>query len=105
MHVQQSLLDSLLVHVLLGEGERHVLTLALAMKPATVLMDDETARAEARRLGLAVKGTLGILLQAHQNGLLHRRRLELLLETIAQRRDIWISAKLCQQVLSQLKER
>jgi predicted nucleic acid-binding protein len=104
VHIQQDRLDSLRVRALLGVGERHVLALALTRQPVIVLMDDETARSEARRLGLTVKGTLGILLQAHHVGLLHRQRLELLLETIAERRDIWISPRLCQQVLSQLRE-
>jgi len=35
-----------------------------------VLIDDEIARSEARRLQLRVHGTLGILVQAYQQGLL-----------------------------------
>jgi predicted nucleic acid-binding protein len=67
-----------------------------------VLIDDELARSEARRLGLAVKGSLGILIEAHRAGLLTLDELELLLMTVAARPDIWISEKLCRQILAEL---
>jgi predicted nucleic acid-binding protein len=66
-------------------------------------MDDATARAEARRLGLHVRGTLGILVQAYRRHHLSFLQVELLLEEIASRPDIWISAQLCNQVLAQLR--
>jgi hypothetical protein len=40
--------------------------------------------------------------QAHREGLLALDEIELLLLTIAARPDIWISAKLCQQILENL---
>lgn len=68
-----------------------------------MLMDDELARAEARRLGIPVKGTLGILVEAHRADLLALDEVEMLLLTIAARTDIWISARLCEQVLAELR--
>jgi predicted nucleic acid-binding protein len=85
--------------VVLGAGEREVLTLARSLPGALVLLDDEQAKTEARSLGLAVKGTVGILVEAHRTRLLPLGELRLLFAEIAARPDIWISAKLCQQVL------
>lgn len=90
----------------LGMGERHVLALAQSLTGAEVLvlLDDEMARAEARRLGLQTKGTLGVLVEAFRAGLLSFDETELLLLEIAARPDIWISEKLCFQIIEQLKQ-
>jgi len=53
----------------LGAGERSVLTWALAAGPeALCVLDDAAARTEARRLGLALTGTLGVILRAKLDG-------------------------------------
>ena len=52
--------------VILDPGEAEVLALALTLSDALVLLDDETARSEARRLKLRVRGTLGVLAQAYR---------------------------------------
>lgn len=88
--------------VTLHRGEIEVLILAQILNASLVLFDDEVARMEARRLGLKVCGTLGILVQAYRQGLLTFSQIELLIYEIAARPDIWISAKLCQQVLDSL---
>lgn len=87
----------------LGDGEREVLTLAQSLPGIQVLLDDAEARREARRLGLAVKGTVGLLVEAYRSKLLSISDLRLLFAEIAARPDIWISAKLCQQALSVLE--
>jgi uncharacterized protein len=53
----------------LGRGEREVLSLALTMPDALVILDDALARKYARQLNLTVTGTLGVLLKAKQLGL------------------------------------
>jgi predicted nucleic acid-binding protein len=88
--------------VILGAGETELLSLALDLEDVLVLLDDEEARAEARRLGLAAKGTLGILVEAWRAGLLSFQETEFLILEIAARPDIWISERLCRQVLEQL---
>jgi predicted nucleic acid-binding protein len=45
----------------LDAGESEVLALALKLGPELILMDDRAGVEEARRLGLAVTGTLGIV--------------------------------------------
>lgn len=89
----------------LGSGEKHLLSLALSFAgtEVQVLVDDESAREEARRLGFPVKGTVGILVQAYRAKLLTLDDIELLLLEIAARPDIWISEKLCRQIIEQLK--
>ena len=87
---------------ILDEGETAVLALGLINPGCLLLLDDAVARAEAHRLGLTVKGTLGILAEAYRQRKLQRAQLELLFAEIAARPDIWISAALCHQVLSNL---
>jgi len=89
--------------VILDPGETEVLVLARSLRNVLVLLDDETARAEARRLNLRVRGTLGVLAQAYHAGILSFPEVELLLQEIAARPDIWIGAKLCEQVLQTLR--
>jgi predicted nucleic acid-binding protein len=69
-----------------------------------VLLDDDVARTEARRLELRARGTLGVLVQAFRSGFLSLSQVELLLNEIAARSDIWIGSKLCSQVLGSLRE-
>lgn len=66
---------------------------------------DEVARSEARRLGLQLRGTLGILAQACHEKILTLVQTELLIHEISTRRDIWISSKLCEQMMSELRRR
>jgi predicted nucleic acid-binding protein len=88
--------------VILDPGETEILALAQILSDPLVLLDDEVARTEARRLKLRVRGTVGVLVQAYQEGHLSYSQIDLLLQEIAVRPDIWISAKLCQQVLDAL---
>lgn len=55
----------------LGGGERDALALALAHTADLVLMDDREGVDEARRLGIPVVGTLGVLDLAAQRQLLY----------------------------------
>lgn len=88
--------------VILNRGETELLVLAQSVQSPLVLIDDEIARSEARRLQLRVHGTLGVLVQAYQQGLLSFPQVKLLFQEIGARTDIWIAAKLCQQVLNSL---
>ena len=45
----------------LGAGERGVIYLAAALKPALVLIDEDKARRVAKALGLAVAGSIAVL--------------------------------------------
>jgi len=54
----------------LDYGEQQVVLNALMIKPDLVLIDDRTARNIAEYLGLNVKGTLGVLVEAKRRGLI-----------------------------------
>jgi predicted nucleic acid-binding protein len=63
--------DAAAVQRLLGEvdaGEAEALVLALEVQADLILVDDADARAAAKRLSLAVTGTVGLLLRAKQEG-------------------------------------
>jgi predicted nucleic acid-binding protein len=57
----------------LDAGEREAIMLAQAAKAQALLIDEADGREEARELGLKVIGTLGILKEAHERGLLNLR--------------------------------
>lgn len=52
----------------LDAGERDAILLALQLKADLLLMDEREGAEEARRLGLTVTGTLGILVRAAERG-------------------------------------
>jgi predicted nucleic acid-binding protein len=52
----------------LGKGEAEAIALSIETRADLVILDDHAARAEAMRLGLAVKGTLGIIRRLIENG-------------------------------------
>ena len=102
--VPQALLTAYAPPVVLDPGETEVLALAQSLADPLVLLDDEIARAEARRLKLQLCGTLGTLVRAHRGGLISLDQAELLIREIAARPDIWIAVRLCEQVLASLPE-
>ena len=66
-----------ILQLLLDEGEAEAIVLALEANASLVLLDDREARLQAKRLGLRVTGTLGILLRAKKLGLIENLREEL----------------------------
>ena len=100
--VPERLLSAYVPPVILDPGETEVLALAESSVDSLVLLDDEVARAEGRRLELRLCGTLGVLVRAYRGGLLSLDQVELLIREVAARPDIWIAAKLCEQVLGSL---
>lgn len=56
----------------MDEGEAEAIVLMLETEADRLLLDDQEGRVRAIELGLPVIGTLGVLLQAKQQGLLSR---------------------------------
>jgi predicted nucleic acid-binding protein len=100
--VPKALLSAYVPPVVLDPGETELLALALSLADPLLLLDDEVAREETRRLQLRLCGTLGILVRAYRQDLLSLDQTELLIREIAARPDIWIAARLCEQVLASL---
>lgn len=70
VHANPDVRHAALVTPKLDDGERAAIALALAVKADLVLMDDQDGAAAARRQGLAVTGTLGVLDLAARRGLI-----------------------------------
>jgi predicted nucleic acid-binding protein len=64
------------------------------------LIDNYHARRAAHQLGLRVKGTVGVLLDAFRQQHLTLREFELLIQCIKSQPDYWISDRLCDEALS-----
>jgi predicted nucleic acid-binding protein len=104
VEVPQEVLSAYEPPVILDPGEKEVLAFAQTFADPLVLLDDDVARSEARRLGLRTHGTLGVLVHSFRRRLLSLAQVELLLNEIAARPDIWISSKFCSQVLESLRK-
>jgi predicted nucleic acid-binding protein len=52
----------------LGKGEAEAIALSIETGADLVILDDHAARVEAMRLGLSVKGTLGVVRRLMENG-------------------------------------
>ena len=88
----------------LDQGERDTLALAERLPSALVLMDETVGRQIARDRGLAVRGSLGVLVGAYQQGLIQADQLRLYFEEMARRQDIWISPALVERLLREVLE-
>ena len=89
----------------LAEGERQAIHLALKQGTDWLLLDDLLARQAARRLGLRVKGTLGVIVDAERTGVLSPTEVDVTMQAIISRSDIWIGEPLVRLVWQTLRER
>lgn len=85
----------------LDVGERDAIALALATQASRILLDERHARSVAAQLGLAVTGSVGVLLAAKQTGLIPLIK-PLLEQLVAQGR--YISPSLYNLILQQAGE-
>lgn len=83
-------------------GERDTLALALLLGSQLVLMDEAIAREIARALGLSVRGSLGILVEAYRRQLIDSDQLRLYFAELARRDDVWISRALIQRIENEI---
>lgn len=85
----------------LGAGEREALALAVERRADLVVLDDQQGRRVARERGLAVTGTIGILLEARERGLISSLRGELdrLIEA-----GLWINEVFYHRILQEFGE-
>ena len=66
----------------LDRGEQDTLALAISLNSRLVLMDETAGRQLAREQGLAVRGSLGVLIEAYQRDLISPDQLRLYLSLI-----------------------
>jgi predicted nucleic acid-binding protein len=98
VRVEKGETESAGIHSTLHPGERATIELAQQEAADWVLLDDRLAREYAQGLGLHVKGTLGVIVEAHRRALLSAEEVELIFQTIVEREDIWINDMLVRQV-------
>lgn len=85
----------------LGAGESQVLAQATSIDGSEAVLDDLQARRCARALGIAVTGTLGVILRARKSGVIPAARP--LLEDLL-RRGLYLSRDLVEAALTEVGE-
>ncbi len=82
-------------------GESEAIVLALERNADLLLVDDRDARNLAKKLGLQVMGTLGVIALAKYKGLISKAKpiIDKLVES-----GFWISKKLLEEFLKELSE-
>ena len=85
----------------LGAGEREAIALALEIAADLVILDDQQGRRVAREKGLSVTGTLGIVIEARERGIIPSVRCELdrLIES-----GMWIDETFYHRILQEFGE-
>jgi len=83
------------------EGEAEAIVLALELNADLLLVDDRDARDLAKKLGLQVMGTLGVLALAKHMGLIQEVKpiIDKLIKS-----DFWISKRILKEFLKELGE-
>lgn len=99
--VERSPLLSLLEEDL-DAGEAAAIALAVSIRADLVLVDEMRGRAVARRLGLSVVGTVGLVVMARRRGLIDAAAP--VLAAVRTRGGLWVSDKLVEEVLLRLGE-
>jgi predicted nucleic acid-binding protein len=101
-------LPSLPVPLRLGHGEDECIRLAIERRADWLLIDDSDARQgalacfQAAGVTTQIKGTLGVIVSAHQGGHLSQSEAIDRVTALSQRLDIWISPDLCRRVIELL---
>ncbi len=84
----------------LGKGESEAIALGIELTADYILLDDSTARREARKLGLNIKGTLAIISKLRKDGKINIRSLDDLYQQIIEV-DFRVKRSLFNQVFSE----
>ncbi len=85
----------------LDAGEASAIALAMANPGCRVILDESKGRSVAKRLGLQVTGTIGILIKAKEQGLIESGE-EILSKLEAH--GFWLSERLKKQIAERLRK-
>ena len=96
----QSLVDSLILELDLGEAE--AIVLAMEMKSDLLLLDERRARQVSSRLGLKFIGLLGILVEAKQKGYIGA--VKPIIDDLMVKAGFWVGSRLYNRILREVKE-
>jgi hypothetical protein len=87
----------------LDAGEAEAIALALEIKADLILIDERLGAATAIKMGLNVTGTLGIVVDAKERGIIKSGKE--LIDELRTKGGLWISAHLYNSVLDLLNEK
>jgi predicted nucleic acid-binding protein len=85
----------------LDDGESEAIILADELKSDLLIMDERKGRKVAQKLGITITGTIGILIQAHDEKMISTEDIKLYLEQL-KNSNIRLSDSLIQEALSML---
>ena len=85
----------------LDEGEASAIALALENPHSRIILDERKGRSVAKRLGLKITGTLGIIIKAKNEGLIESGKI--ILDKLEEH-GFWLSSQLKKQLLDRLRE-
>lgn len=86
----------------LHQGELEAIMLAQELSAEYVILDDLLARRKAQRLGIAVIGTLGVLLLLEKRGLLTVDATWLKIKELTDQHGLYVAQHLLQQIKGQI---
>ncbi|MEZ4847494.1 MAG: DUF3368 domain-containing protein [Bacteroidia bacterium] len=90
-----------LLELELDKGEASAIALALKNPGSTLILDENKGRSVAKRLGLTITGTIGIIIKAKDLGIISSGKA--ILDKL-ENHGFWLSEKLKEQILSRLGE-
>lgn len=85
----------------LDDGESQAIILADELKSDVLIIDEKKGRKVAQQLGITITGTIGILIQAHDEGMISSDEIKQYLEQL-KNSNIRLSDSLIQQALAML---
>ncbi len=85
----------------LDDGESQAIILADELKSDALIIDEKKGRKVAQQLGITITGTIGILIQAHNEGMISSDEIKQYLEQL-KNSNIRLSDSLIQQALAML---
>ncbi|MEM7510377.1 MAG: DUF3368 domain-containing protein [Bacteroidota bacterium] len=90
-----------LLELELDPGEASAISLALGMPNSLLIIDEKKGRKVAKRLGLKIIGTIGVVVKAKQQGVIPTAKE--VLEDL-EKSGLWISQELKEDILDLLEE-
>lgn len=87
----------------IDEGESEAIVLAIELEAEYLLIDERLGTRKAKENGLRTIGLIGVLVKAKEKKVI--KKVEPLINALIERAGFWVSEKLVERVLKEVKER